>query len=129
MPLIPGLTTHVGKKANQLEKVKAGIEHDPDVIFTEYVDPTPDLWRAMVLPVLTRMPARRLAEETGLAVSTVKAARNGHTTPHEGSRDVLVRVATEYAREQLRTRSVEPPAEDDAACAAFLASKSSLQTR
>ncbi len=125
MRSIPELTTHVGKEANQLEEVEAGIEHDSDGVGTVYADPRRDPWRAVVLPVLKHIPANRLAEETGRRMSTVKAARNGHTVPRERSREVLVRVATEYARDQLRKRGVEPPADDLAACAAFLASQSS----
>ncbi len=58
-------------------------------------------------------------------MSTVKAARNGHTVPRDRNREALVRVATKYAREQLQERGVEPPADDLAAFAAFLASKTS----
>lgn len=32
---IPELTAHVGKESNRLEEVEAGVEHDPDEIWTE----------------------------------------------------------------------------------------------
>ncbi len=78
-----------------------------------------------MLPVLKDIPAKRLTKESGLAMSTVKAARSEHTVSRDRNRGALVRVATEYAHEQLRKRGVEPPADDLAACAAFLASKTS----
>ncbi len=123
------LTTHVGKEANQLEEVEAGIEHDSDGVGTVYADPQRDPWRAAVLPALKHIPAKRLVEETGLAMSTVKAARNGQTTPYAGNREALSNAAASFAREQLRERGVEPPADDLTACAAFLISQSGLQCR
>ncbi len=81
-----------------------------------------------MLPVLKDVPAKRL-KETGLAMSTVKAARNGHTIPHERNQLALIQAAAVFAREQLQRRGVEEPADDLASCAVSLASKSSLKTR
>jgi len=114
------LTAHVGKESNRLEEVEAGIEHDPDEVWTEYVDPARDSWRTLVLPVLRQIPAKELADATGLAVSTVKAARNGHTNPHGRNREVLTRAAAAFGRLELRTQGLEPPADDLAACATYL---------
>ena len=108
---LPELLTYVGKDSNRLNEVEAGLGHDPDEIYTQYADPTRDPWRVPVVPVLKQIPAKRLGEETELAASTVKAARNGHTVSRDRNREALVRIATEYAREQLRKRGVEPPAE------------------
>lgn len=119
---IPELTTHVGKASNRLEEVKAGIEHNPEEVWTEHADPGRDPWRALVLPVLKQVPAKQLAETTGLAVSTIKAARNGHTKPHDRNRQALVQAATAFARERLREFDILPPADDVACCATFLAS-------
>ncbi len=125
MRSIPELTTHVGKEANHLEEVEAGIEHDSDEVYAEYPDPQRDPWRALVLPVLKHIPAKRLAEETGLAMSTIKAARNGHAVPHGRNRAALARAAAAFARERLKEWGLEPPIDDLATCAAFLASKTS----
>ena len=116
---------HVGKEANKLEEVEAGLEHDPEIIYTEYRDPARDPWRSIVLPVLKQIPANQLAEATGLAVSTVKAARNGHTAPQGGNRQALVHAAVTFARERLRALDIPAPAEDLACCAAYLASMTS----
>ncbi len=119
---LPELTTHVGKESNRLEEVELGIEHSPDEIWTEYVDPSRDPWRTLVLPVVKQIPAKQLADATGLAVSTVKAARKGHTSPHERNRKTLVRVAAAFAREHLHEEGIAPPSDDLAVCAAYLLS-------
>ncbi len=78
---VPELLAYVGKESNRLEEVEAGLGHDPDEVYTQYADPGREPWRPLVLPVLKHIPAKRLTEDTGLAMSTVKAARNGHTVP------------------------------------------------
>jgi len=118
----PELLSYVGKESNRLEEVEAGLGHDPDEVYTQYPDAQCDPWRKLVLPVLKHIPAKRLAEETGLAMSTIKAARNGHTVPRDRNRETLAQTATKYAREQLRERGVESPPDDLAACAEYLGS-------
>ena len=117
---LPELTTHVGKESNRLEEVELGFEHNPDEVWTEYVDPGRNPWRTLVLPVLKQIPAKKLAEETGLAVSTVKAARNGHTSPHGRNQKALTRAAAALVRERLQKRGLDPPAHNLACCASFL---------
>ncbi len=126
---VPELLAYVGKESNRLEEVEAGLGHDPDEVYTQYTDAQRDPWQSLVLPVLKHIPAKRLVEETGLAMSTVKAARNGHTVPRDRNRETLAQTATKYAREQLRKLGVEPPPDDLAACAAFLVSESGLKSR
>ena len=119
---LPEFTAHVGKESNRLEKVELGFEHNPDEVWTEYVDHGRDPWRSLVLPVLKQMLAKQIADATGLAVSTVKAARNGHTNPHGRNRQALIRAAAAFARQRLLERGLEPPADDLACCAAYLLS-------
>jgi hypothetical protein len=118
---IPELTTHVGKESNRLEEVEAGLEHDPDEVWTEYRDPGRDPWETLVLPVLKQVPAKQLAEATGLAVSTVKAARNGRTHPHGRNRQALIHAAAVFSRERLREFGIPSPT-DDLACIALMTS-------
>jgi hypothetical protein len=33
---------HLGKEANRREEVEAGLEHDPDEVYTAYADPRRD---------------------------------------------------------------------------------------
>ena len=120
MPL-PELLTYLGKESNRLEEVEAGLGHDPDDVYTEYADPGRDAWRALVLPVLKRMPARELATAAGLSERSVKAIRNGYTTPRPGRRAQLVRAAGDFARAQRGEQGVRSHADDLAACAAYLA--------
>ena len=118
---IPELTTHVGKESNKLEEVETGLEHDPEEVWTEYADPRRDPWIALVLPVLKQIPAKQLVEETGLATSTVKAARNGDSLPHSRNRDALLRAASQFARSH-GTAGVSIAAMDDMeACRKMLA--------
>ncbi len=124
---VPELLAYVGKESNRLEEVEAGLGHDPEEVYTQYPDPRRDPWRALVQPVLKDIPAKRLAEETGLAMSTIKAARNGHTVPHERNREALARAAGAFAREPLRERGIEPPADDLAACITHLALRATEQ--
>ena len=73
-----------------------------------------------MLPVLKRIPAKSPAADTGLALSTVKAARNGRTVPHGRNREALTQAAAACARERLRELGPASPADDLAACAAYL---------
>lgn len=116
----PAYLVHVGKESNKLEEVEAGLEHDPEEVYAEYADPRRDPWRVLVLPVLRDVPARRLSEETGLAVTTVKAARNGRTAPLGRTRAALTRVAATFTRERMGELGLSRPTDDLAACAAFL---------
>jgi hypothetical protein len=43
---------HVGKEANKLEEVEAGLEQDAEVIYTEYGHPDRDEWTTVILPTL-----------------------------------------------------------------------------
>ncbi len=64
MQSIPELTTHVGKESNKFEEVEAGIEHNPDEVWTAYADPGRDPWETLVLPVLKQLPIDRLVDAT-----------------------------------------------------------------
>lgn len=109
------------KEANKPDEVEAGIEHSSDEIWTEYRDPGRDPWTVLVLPVLKQIPAKQLADATGLAVSTVKAARHGRTHPHGRNRQVLIQAAAAFAREQLQELDIPAPTDDLTACAALVA--------
>lgn len=74
---------HIGKESNRLEAVEAGIEHDPDEVWTEYQDPRCDPWWTLVLPVLRQMPIDRLVAATGLHRRSLFAIRAGERRPIE----------------------------------------------
>jgi hypothetical protein len=93
--------THVGKESNRLEAVEAELVHDPDEVYTEYVNPTRGPWQALVVPAFKQMPRAELAKRTGLSGRAIAAIRNGHALPHARHRETLTRMAVDFACEQL----------------------------
>jgi hypothetical protein len=119
-PVTAESVRHVGKESNKLEEVEAGLVHDPDEVYTEYVDVRRDpAWEAVVA-VLKRVPCSRLMKETELARSTIKALRNGHTQPHGRAREALTQVAANFAREELLAQGAKVPRRDTAVCAQYI---------
>lgn len=45
---------HVGEEANKLEEVEVELEHDPEVIYTEYQHAQRDEWTSTGLPMLRK---------------------------------------------------------------------------
>lgn len=100
LPVSPAFLVHVGKESNKLEEVEAGVEHNPDEVWTEYADPKRDPWVTIVLPVLKQIPLSGLAEATGLSERAVRAIRNGHSHPRDAVWNALL---AEVARFQGKT--------------------------
>jgi hypothetical protein len=119
-PVTRSRLTYVGKESNKLEEVEAGLVHDPDEVYTEYVDPDLDPWTMLVVPVLKCMPLRLIQEQTGLSRSQIKAIRNGHALPRRANREVLRHIAGTYAGAQLHSAGRPVPHSDLEACAAYL---------
>jgi hypothetical protein len=111
---------HLGKEANKLEAVEAGLQHNSDEVYTAYADPRRDLWRALVLPVLREMPSRDLAEAVGVSERRLRDVLNGRARPHPNSEASLTQVAVAFAQDRLRRRGPAVPADDMAAYAALL---------
>jgi hypothetical protein len=85
--------THVGKESDRLEEVDAGLIHDPEEVYTEYVDPQHDPeWEALVAK-LKDIQRTWLMQETGLARSTITALRHGCARPTRKTREMLQRAA------------------------------------
>lgn len=112
---------HLGKEANKLEEVEAGLEHDADEGYTEYDDPWRDPWRALVLPVLRRMPRKDLVAAVGMSERRLRDVMTGRARPRPDAKAALTRAAVEFAREELRRLGRVAPTDDLAACAALLA--------
>ena len=85
-----------------------GVGHDRDEALTRNTDPRRDPSWALMRPILTLIPAKRLAEETGLAVRTFKAARSGHSLPQGRNREALAWTVAALARERSRERGTTP---------------------
>jgi hypothetical protein len=112
--------THIGKESNLLEEVEAGLVHDPDEIYTEYVDARRDpAWEAVVA-VLKQMTRSRLLQETGLSRSTITALRNGHAQPHDTAREALTQAAAKFVGEELFDVGAKVSQRDTTACVHYI---------
>jgi hypothetical protein len=89
--------THVGKEANLLEEVAAGVVSAESDVQVEYRSLSADEWGRFVLPVLREMNVRETAAEAGISPSTFTRIRTG-ARPHEVTRDYLARLAARHAR-------------------------------
>jgi hypothetical protein len=99
---------HAGKESNRLEEVDAGLIHDPDELYTEYVDPQHDPeWEALVAK-LKDIPRSWLMQETGLARSTITALRNGHAHPARQTREKVQRAVQQVDGGRREVQSVAP---------------------
>jgi hypothetical protein len=112
---------HLGKEANKLEEVEAGLEHDPDEVYTEYTDPRRDPWLALVLPVLRQLPIRELAAAVGMSGRRLRDLLSGRARPHPSTETALACVAVGFARERMWRPGLADPPDDLAACTACLA--------
>jgi hypothetical protein len=119
-PVTAQWVMHVGKESNRLEEVEAGLVHDPEEVYTEYVDARHDPAWATVTRVLKDMPRSRLMQETGLSRRALTALRNGHALPHAKTREALARAAAAFAREQRAQVANPVPYDDFAVCAYYL---------
>jgi hypothetical protein len=100
-PVTARYRTHVGKESNRLEAVDAGLIHDPDEVYTEYVDPQHDPEWEMLVAALKTILRAWLMQETGLDRSTITRLRNGRTRPTATTRVKLQHaVAIHHGREE-----------------------------
>jgi hypothetical protein len=111
----------IGKEANLVEEVEAGLVHDPREVLNEYGDPARDPFDQFVRPVLRRLPKGALAEAAGIHPRKVAAIRNGHARPRPAHREALIRAAGRWAQERLRDRGLPVPVDPLDACRAWCA--------
>jgi hypothetical protein len=114
---------YIGKESNKLDEVEDGIIHDLGEVQNEYADARCDEFTTLVLPVLRRMPVRRIVDESGFNPSTVKRIRAGRQRPHAANRATLSGIAGRFAREAL-SQAGELVTADDAAALYLYMSKS-----
>ncbi len=98
---------HIGKEANDLEKVRAGLVARLDDVQTDY---TPDhpTWTALVLPVLATATATSIARAltaagTPVSNSNIPHLLKGRTTPRPALREALTRHAVTLATAHTHT--------------------------
>jgi Cdc6-like AAA superfamily ATPase len=97
----------VGKEGNRLEEVTTGEVIDPDEVLIDYGD---DASERFVIPVARAMGVRRVARETGIALSQVARILHGSSIPRLRTRSLLAATVTPWAAQQLGSavRTVEP---------------------
>jgi hypothetical protein len=112
---------HIGKEANELELVQAGLVDEEERVLNVYER---DLWE-MVQPILEEIPAARIQKETGYSKREVHYLRKGVKRPSKKRLPKVAAMAAGWAREVLENHSQQDdPAMDRTLiekCATFLA--------
>jgi len=92
---------YIGKESNRHEDVDHGLVHDIADVRATYHDPREDPWATSVVPLLRRLPRRRIAKLAGLSARTIQAVRNGRGVPSADTRRALLRAALILAQRVL----------------------------
>jgi hypothetical protein len=82
--------TYIGKEANELEDVDAGLVHSPDETYTVFEDARRDYWTTKVRPAMRRVSLATLHAATGLSRRTLINARTGQRRPHRKNRQIII---------------------------------------
>jgi hypothetical protein len=93
----------LGKEANKLEQVQAGLAHQADEVYTRYQAPRRDPFTRLALPVLRTMPREDLLAAEILEESQLREVLAERARPHPDARTKLMNLAVGHARSQLRT--------------------------
>ncbi len=105
-PVSVARIVYIGKEANRLDEVDAGIIHDYEGIQNVYGDPGEGL--ADILAILRVAPQRAVGAVVGVTGRTVRSWLNGHTVPPPKHRAKLVQLAIPVARRLVRLKSADP---------------------
>jgi hypothetical protein len=116
--------THIGKEANLLEEIQAGLVGDEEQVLAEYIDVRRDPWTRLVLPVLREFSLRFVAGKTGLGVATIHELVAGRAKPQAASRARLTAFAVGHGRAQLARWEIGAPRGDAACLACYLDERS-----
>jgi hypothetical protein len=103
--------THIGKEANLLDEIQAGLIGDEHEVLTEYRAVNDDTWLSIELPALQRVPALRLIAISGVPGRTVQYARAGRR-PRAQHLTALRNAAASIAREELAAQGIQAPRDD-----------------
>lgn len=97
---------HIGKEANRLDDVQAGLVGQSSDVTTEYPTESTAWLRASVLPPLKRCSGRQLAKLLNIDRRTVDRIRQGRT-PQARHVQAVIALAVTEARNSLQ-KSGEP---------------------
>ena len=98
---------YIGKEANRLDDVQAGLVADGNEVVTEYPAMTDAIFRTLVLPVLERNSGRTLAAAVGSDRRTIDRIRAGQK-PRAALRQRLEDLALVRATAQLEREAGRP---------------------
>jgi len=112
-----GHPAYIGKEANKLEAVQAGLVHSRDDVLNLYPDARHDAWQELVLPVVKEMDAAMLAKATAISPRQIRNVQKGDVAPHTGNQVSLKHAAASFARGRLPQPA---PHDDLAALTAYL---------
>jgi len=88
---------HIGKEANAIDKVQAGLIDSEDEVLLTYER---DLWDYLQ-PIIAEIPAARIQEETGYSRRMIYALRSGERRPSKERLEILLVLVAEHSRETL----------------------------
>lgn len=111
---------HIGKEANDLEEVQAGLVQDPDEVQTTYGR---NLWD-ILRPIIAEMPAKRLQEEMRYGRAQAYNLRSGKRCPAKKRIPAVLACAAKFAREKLREVRCEAGGEEDMQAVALYVARS-----
>ncbi len=101
-------TVHlIGKEANKLDEVQAGLHSELADVVTEYPCPNTPVLQRLVLPVLARYSGHELAALVGVDPRTIHRIRHGQQPRPRLATDLL-RIAIKLAKQDLASRRVTP---------------------
>jgi len=83
----------IGKESNSLEEVEAGVVHDEQNVYTEYVDRRRDYWSNKVVPALMKLGLTQWERESGKSRRILIDARRGRRRPHRRNQQLLISIA------------------------------------
>ncbi len=90
----------IGKEANKLDEVQAGLASSLSDVVTEYGRDDGTVLHNLVLPVLNQLSGRELAKHTGTHRRTIDRIRAGQQ-PRPQLANRLLQLATAHARDDL----------------------------
>jgi len=102
---------HIGKEANRLDDIEAGIISSQDEVLTNYSDPTA-AFVELVIPALESYSTGQLAEHTGLSEREIQRVRAASAVPNRTSRETLTRLAVDATITDLNNAGIDHPWKD-----------------
>jgi hypothetical protein len=98
---------YIGKEANRLDDVQAGLVGQLGEVLNEYDDPNDSWVHRLVLPVLAGYSGRQLATLLGTDRRTIDRIRAGQM-PRPGLRDALLHLAVQQATDDVCANGTLP---------------------